>query len=519
MVMRGYWNRPEATAEVLRDGWLYTGDLGFLDAKNNLFLTGRKKELIVLSNGKNIYPEEIEDHYQQSPYIKEICVLGLEATPGDPSSERLHGIIVPNFDVLREKKIVNAKEVIRFDVEGLSAQLPSTKRLGSYEIWQEDLPRTTTRKLKRFEIEKKVREGSKTGGFAGESPVGRPLSDADMQWLARPEVAAGLRLIRQAARNKPDTLHPADNLELDLGLDSMQRVELLVALEQELGGNVEESRLAGIYTVRDLLDAIFASAAEQPSGDAAGNRFAGWQAVLDEPIDDPEVLALSEPARFADRMIYLAFRITQIVALDLFHLRIEGIENLPLQGPCILSSNHQSFLDPVILASLLPWEVFGRVFAVGTSEIFGSGFLRLIARWLRVIVLDPDANLIPAMRAGSYGLKHGRVLILYPEGERSIDGTPKTFKKGAAILAIHQRVPIVPIAIDGFQKAWPRGKSFQGFLPLRIKFGKPISPPPVSQSPEQSYEAMTTELKNRVVAMWDQLRAQEKSPANLSSEP
>ena len=89
--------------------------------------------------------------------------------------------------------------------------------------------------------------------------------------------------------------------------------------------------------------------------------------------------------------------------------------------------------------------------------------MRTLAPWLRVVVVDPDANLIPAMRAGASGLRHGRVLVLYPEGERSIDGHPKTFKKGAAILSIHMQVPIVPVAIEGFHEVWPRGKRFQKF--------------------------------------------------------
>jgi long-chain acyl-CoA synthetase len=161
--MKGYWNRPDATAAVLKDGWLLTGDLGHFDARSNLVITGRKKDVIVLSNGKNIYPEEIEAHYSKSPYIKEMCVMGLEAKPGDPTSERLHAVIVPNFEMLKRQRISNAKEVIRFDIETFSAQVPSTKRIGSYEIWPEDLPHTTTRKLKRFEIEKRVRANQARG--------------------------------------------------------------------------------------------------------------------------------------------------------------------------------------------------------------------------------------------------------------------------------------------------------------------------------------------------------------------
>ncbi|HKN15517.1 MAG TPA: lysophospholipid acyltransferase family protein, partial [Candidatus Sulfotelmatobacter sp.] len=200
---------------------------------------------------------------------------------------------------------------------------------------------------------------------------------------------------------------------------------------------------------------------------------------------------------------------TQVIALDRFHLQVRGIEKLPKSGPYIISSNHQSYLDPLILASVLPPSVFEKVFAVGTSEIFGTGFMLRLARSLRVVVVDPDANLIPAMRAGAFGLRQGRPLILYPEGERSIDGTPRIFKKGAAILSMHMQAPIVPVAIEGFYKAWPRNKSFQGFTPLKMVFGDPIIPPPENEASEAVYEKLTSELKARVVEMWKDLQKED----------
>jgi 1-acyl-sn-glycerol-3-phosphate acyltransferase len=120
------------------------------------------------------------------------------------------------------------------------------------------------------------------------------------------------------------------------------------------------------------------------------------------------------------------------------------------------------------------------------------------------------------MRAGAYGLRHGRILFLYPEGERSIDGTPKSFKKGAAILAHHLNVPIVPVAEDGFFEAWPRDRNFQRFAPLRISIGDPIYPDP-AEEPEAAYNRLTEEARVRIVSMWEQLRAQRspQSPANL----
>ncbi len=107
---------------------------------------------------------------------------------------------------------------------------------------------------------------------------------------------------------------------------------------------------------------------------------------------------------------------------------------------------------------LLPVAHLRETFYVGTSEIFGSRLMRWLAAKFRLIPIDPDANLVPAMRAGAYGLRQNRVLVLFPEGERSIDGPPKLFKKGAAILAIHTQCPVVPVALEGFFEAWPRGE-------------------------------------------------------------
>ena len=523
LVMKGYWNRPEATAEVLRDGWLYTGDLGYFDSGGNLFITGRRKEIIVLANAKNVYPEEIEAHYLRAPSVKEICVMAWEARPGDPTSERLHAVVVPNFELLRERKIVNSKEAIRLEIEALSHKIASTKRLGSYDIWQDDLPRTTTRKLKRFQIEKKVRELKQNDG-GGESDVGmekeKPLTDHEQLWMEREDVKRALAIIqessressRQSSRSQLEAIRPTHNLELDLALDSMQRIELLTALEQQLGGEVPESQLAEIYSVRDLVDAVLASAS-RGEGQASAAAPA-WSTILSKPSlnelsTDPEVLALARHNIFAEVFFFLLGKLIYLFALDCFHLRMRGLENLPEKGPYLLCSNHESYIDPMVMAGALPWRLFRDTFALGTSDIFGKGFLRRLARWLRVVVLDPDTNLVSAMRAGAFGLSQGHILVLYPEGERTNDGNPRVFRKGAAILSIHTQAPIVPIAIEGFYEAWPRHKKFPKFTDLQLAFGKPIQPPPLIEASEAAYEQLTSELKTRVVAMWQELREKE----------
>ena len=510
IVMKGYYNRPEATAEVIRDGWLYTGDLGYCDAGGNFFITGRQKEIIVLSSGKNIYPEEIESYYLKSPWIKEVCVMGLEGAPGDPVSERLHAVIVPDLDVLRQKKVVNMREVIRYDVENISSHLPPTKRILSYDIWQEDLPRTTTRKLRRFEIEARVRQMQASGARSSDGQPARELTDEENDWLSQPEVQRAIAIVRAAANNSGAPLHPRDNLELDLGLDSMERVELLVQLEHQLGADVEDSAASQVYTVRELVDLVLANIGKGAA------QAVGWETLLAGEVTEPEVLALTKQRPISGPLWYLFGRIVNLFDKDVFHLKISGIEKLPVKGPFILCANHQSYLDAPVLTAAMSWHIFRDLFYVGTSEIFGSGPARAFARFLRLIPVDPDANLVPAMRAGAYGLRHGGILLLYPEGERSIDGFPKSFKKGAAILAHHLHVPIVPVAQYGFFEAWPRDRGFQRFAPLRIAIGDPIYPDP-AESPEAAYARLTAETRARIVAMWEELRAQHAPPPSAAN--
>jgi 1-acyl-sn-glycerol-3-phosphate acyltransferase len=131
------------------------------------------------------------------------------------------------------------------------------------------------------------------------------------------------------------------------------------------------------------------------------------------------------------------------------------------------------------------------------------------------VVLDPDANLVPAMRAGFFGLSQGHILILYPEGERTNDGNLRVFRKGAAILSIHTQAPIVPIAIEGFYEVWPRHKKFPKFGDLQLVFGKPIQPPPLKEASEAAYERLTSELKSKVAAMWQELREKEVREKDL----
>jgi long-chain acyl-CoA synthetase len=512
IVMRGYYKRPDATAAVFQDEWLRTGDLGYFDDSGNLFITGRKKDVIVLSSGKNICPEEVEQHYLKSKFIREICVLGLESRQGEPFAERLHAVIVPDFELMRERKIINVKEALRFDLEGLSAQIPASKRILSYEIWQRELPRTTTGKLKRFEIAKAVRprhDSATKPQRASEAS----LSSEDRLWLVQPKVQRALKVIRSVGRTCSSPIRPNDNLELDLEIDSIRRVELMVEMQREMSIHVPESAISEVYTVRELVDLVLRAA---QCGLRSTPRSVAWDSVLQHAAPEPEVAAATCRRPLLDAAAFLLACLVRLLARYCFDLRVSGLGNLPAKGPFIVAPNHQSFLDPLGVAIVLPWRVFRDAFALGSTEIFSHDLMHRVARLFKVVPVDPDAALVPAMRAGAYGLRRGKVLLLYPEGERSIDGSPKTFKKGAAILATHLNIPIVPVAIDGFFNVWPRGKSFQGFAPVRIAFASPVYPLTGVPDSEAAYDCLTAELKSRVVEMWTNLHAGMSQSATVS---
>jgi long-chain acyl-CoA synthetase len=500
IVMREYFNRPDATAETLRDGWLYTGDLGRLDADGRLYITGRKKEMIVLASGKNLYPEEIEAHYREAPVIKELCVLGFNRHD-DASGERLHAVIVPDEQVLRERGVVNVQQLVRFELEGRSVHLPPHKRILTYDIWMEPLPRTTTGKIRRHQIEKRLREAV----VATDAEGPRALSDEEAAWLETPAHAKAVATI--AARTPQSDVRPDANLDLDLALDSMERVELLTLIEQQHGRKVAPEARATIFTVRQLVDAVLAAgatgAAVDATADPGDHNAQMWEALLNQP-SDPDIEAQLRRSPFWRALFfYVLIRMIR----PFFRVRGSGQSKLPAKGPFILCPNHQSYLDPFLLLGVVPFRTLRQTFAVGAAEYYQTPIMRRVARWTNVIPVDADSNLESAMRAGATGLRLGKVLVLFPEGERSIDGELKPFRKGAAILSAHLKAPIIPVAMDGLFELWPRSRAFQWqrLLPgkgthIEITFGDSITGVP------GKYAEGTAALRSAVERLFSSLR-------------
>jgi len=487
VLMKGYYRDGVQTAEAIQDGWLHTGDLGFIHADGNLTITGRSKDVIVLANGKNIYPEEIETHYSQSPYIKEMCVLGLTQDGSGPSGESLHAVIVPDMDEFRRRGQTSIMEMIRFEIENLSKQVPSYYRIHSLSVRNEALPRTVTRKLRRFEIQQDE---------AARRETQQEPAKGDDHPRFREKIGSVIaELVRE---NKPEAgaLDPLMNLELDLGFDSLTRVELLGLAEARLGVHIEEQQATRIFTLGELIDAFETSTAS----DASAGR--SWKEILDVGYGDELYRHYILGARtLVNPMGLLAMRFLRLSARLLFRMRYYGLEKIPQTLPFILCPNHESFLDGPLLISTLPRRVIYKIFILGYSDYWQSAISRRIAQLCNIVAIEPNVDLIRAIQVGAIGLKHGRVLLVFPEGTRSIDGRVTEFKKGAAILGYELGVPIVPVGIRGSFESWPRGGSFR-FRPVEIHFGDPINPLAFSRAADP-YAAVTEVLQDRVKMLSD----------------
>jgi len=159
-MMRGYYKDPDKTKEVIKDGWLHTGDIGHVDRRGYLYISGRERNLIVLGSGKKVFPEEVEAVIEKSPYIKEICVLARISTKGRKAgTEEVYAVIVPELDVFTPAEKydkLSIKERLKQELSRLSKELASYKRISAFEVWEDELPKTASRKIKRKAVEEKV---------------------------------------------------------------------------------------------------------------------------------------------------------------------------------------------------------------------------------------------------------------------------------------------------------------------------------------------------------------------------
>jgi long-chain acyl-CoA synthetase len=511
IVTPGYYHNPEANREAFTgDGWFRSGDLGRFDRAGHLYIVGRKKDVIKLPTGKQIFPEDVEAHYEHSPLVSEICVLGVRDTSsGFERAEKLLAIVVPDFDYLKAHHIANAREAIRFELDNLGRELPEYQRARDYLIRAEPLPRTTTRKVKRFELKNQI-EGSGEIAAAARPADRFVFNSADRALMDSPAGRAVAAAIKQQS-SEAAVVHPQMNLELDLGLDSLARAECIVSVERARGAELAAEAAAAALTVGELIALAGSLSPEKRLAGQAPSQI-NWREILTSgPPETSDLEPILKRKPVTALVAYALLRLIYFAARVLLRLEVEGRDVLLcLRRPFLVCPNHQSYLDAIILCSTYPRSVLPHIFHVGASEYFANRFMLWLARTLNIVPVDPDIHLLRAMQASAGGLRAGKILNLYPEGQRSFDGQLQEFKNGAAILATELDLPIAPVAIDGMYRVWPRGSWRIRPAKVRINFGEPFTPRsviPDGVSGEAAYTAVTDELKKRIRRMLDEMRS------------
>lgn len=520
VVFKGYYRNPEATAEAFtEDGWFRSGDLGKIDSDGHLYIVGRAKDVIVLPSGKNVHPEDLEVHYLKAPEVEELAVIGVnDESAGRAGAEKLIAVVVPNFEYLKTAKLSNSKEAIRYALDNLGRELPEYQRVRDYLVRTEPLPRTATRKIKRFELKKQIESGEFNSGGLPEKKDWK-LLPGDSELMENPLGRTVAESVRSQSKDV-ETIHPDMNLEIDLGLDSLARAEFFAGLEQAFQAEFTAEQIAAALTVRNVIDLVGATDLGSQISEGTGNEVAistdlNWGKIIRETDDDlPEVRAALRERTVFITLAFVVYRIFNLFCRVFMRLEVTGVENLTKAANAaptfLVCPNHQSFLDPFVLTSNYPYSIFRRIFHVGASMFFKGPIMRFISRMLRVVPIDQDTQLLKAMKAGAIGLKKGMVLNIYPEGERAFDGKLHEFKKGAAILATELNLPIVPVAIDGLQNVWARQSWKIRPAKVKIKIGEPIFPKSVigddPPADDDRYAIVTDGVRSEIESMIAELR-------------
>ncbi len=439
-IMQGYYNRPEETMQVLREGWLYTGDLGFLDKEGFIHITGRSKEIIVLSNGKNINPEEIENKIKaQSAFVSEIGVF--------MQNDILTAAIYPDFKLISEKSIHNLEEMFRWEViDKYNRTAPQYKKISKFVLSKNELPKTRLGKTQRFKIAGLINDQSNIKKKSFEEP----------QFEEYHVIKNFLN------EQKKSNVAPDDHFEIDLGLDSLDKINLQVFLESTFGIKISEDTFLLHPTVEKLSQFM------KEKKNKLSIETVKWGEIFKEKVD------LKLPQSWFTQNLFK--NASKIFFKLYFRLKAEGEDNLP-ESPFIIAPNHQSFIDGLFVSVFLKNKIMKNTYFYAKEKHLRNRFVKAFANRNNVIIVDLNRDLKQSLQKLAEVLRKGKNIIIFPEGTRTHTGSLGEFKKSFAILSHELNVPVVPVLIEGAFKALPRGS----FLPrpwkkIRVKFLKPVYP-------------------------------------------
>ena len=450
--MKGYYQNPEATAKAIRDGWLYTGDIGFMDAEGYLYITGHCKDIIVPASGKNVYPAELEALYRNHPAISEMCVVGI---PDENDSDTaIHAVIVPTATATLPANRTT-EEAIQQHLQARAKQVPSYQQFHKTHLWQEALPKTADGTVDKQRVKAMLQEHL---ARAESAPVDDELEPSEEM----PEEI--LTSLARLARMGTNQIRPESRLDTELGLDSLMRLDLLLLLEARLGHTIPDAMLANLETVGDVV--------------ALTQTFRASDA---ESGTEPREPAVPLDFRQVPRWYARAFRaIVSGIYKHYFSLECHGLEHIPQGKPYIITPNHTSHLDTLAVITALGPKAYHLWTLAARDYWFANRLQGWFARnCLNALPIEREGNFaefLQDLRVANEVMAQNNGLLVFPEGTRSLDGKLQPFKQGVLSLLIYAPdVPIIPAYIEGTYHALPKGKNLPKKHPVRIVFGEPLT--------------------------------------------
>ena len=464
-VMKGYYNNKKATEEAFdKDGWFHTGDLGRMDGKY-LIIIGRKKEMIVLPNGKNIDPNDIENEIiKNTDLIKEIAVTEYK--------EQLLAIIYPDFQQIEAKKIVNIKDAIKWEViDKYNVTAPNYKKIHDIKIVKKELPKTRIGKIRRFMLKDLIEDKDDVIEQKEEKKT----------IVVPPEMKEKFDIINKYIDERYHKAIDLDShIELDLGFDSLDIVEFMNFLNETFGINLVEQDFVENKTISAIIKLV---------DDKSGK--------LVEKIDKNEnlkkIIESDSDVKLPPNVRYgkvLKFILSPMFKFY-FKYKYSGKENIG-EGAGIIVGNHQSYLDAFMLNNAFTYKEMENNYYIATALHFKSNFMKYLAGHGNIILVDANRNLKNTLQAAAKVLKSGKKLLIFPEGARTRDGKLQEFKKTFAILAKELNVPIYPFVLKGAYEAFPYNKKFPKRNNISVQFLEKIEPQ------DKTVEELVEETKNSI---------------------
>jgi long-chain acyl-CoA synthetase len=478
-VFSGYSDNPAANeAAFAKGGWFRTGDLGYVDDIGYLHVVGRANETIVLPDGKKVFPDNVEAAFRDTPFIRELAVL--------LRGQSLVALVVFDPELVRARGAARLEALLREEIERCSAHLKPFERVNGYAITDEALPRTNLGKLRRHKLPG-VYERAKTGR---RSAAPAPVSDADRAMLETETGRAAWEWIGSRFGGRQLTLETSP--QLDLGVDSLKWIDLTMEIQDRFHVGLTEVDIARVVTLRDLIVTIVkAEGVESIAGSPAAKSTEHAKQV--------------EPPGFLYRALgAVLYVLNKFILRLMFHLEVHGAPGLPSAGSFIITPNHASNLDPLIIAALFSWRDLRRTYWAGwTGILFAGPVMRAISRACQVLPVDPDRDPGKALALAISVVRQGNRLVWFPEGRRSPTGEITSFLPGIGRLVRETGIPAIPVRIRGAFEAMPRTRWLPRPGRISVVFGRPITAAELAGqgSPGDSNADIANALRAAVLAL------------------